>query len=395
MKNKSVAILDIRSNEVSFSLGAKGVNGTFVFNDTHTVEYEGYISSGFLDENAFRRALATTVTAVQQRYEGTVDGIYVGVPSAFVTVHTMGHTISFPSKRKISAQDVEALYESGLNEIMAKERCVRRSAMYFTLGDNRKYFSADAVYGVSANVLKGALCYYFVDESFMQIVNTTLTELGFSTVKYIPTTLAQAEYLLSDKKREGYAFLLDVGFLTTSISVLYGNGIVHEETFDCGAGTVIVALMEGLDVEYSVAEEILTSANISGGTVSREMRWTSDIDNRSFSVMEINEIIKCSLDVLCEQIDNFFSLRYKDKISALLTARPISITGEGIVRLKGAAEHLSRRLNRITEIVYPDLPYYDKPTFSSRIGLMDTATKDSKRNGLWQKIVQVFGGKKK
>lgn len=395
MKNESVAILDIRSNEVSFSLGAKGVNGTFVFNDTHTVEYEGYVSSGFLDENAFRRALATTVTAVQQRYEGTVDGIYVGVPSAFVTVHTMGHTISFPSKRKISAQDVETLYESGLNEIMAKERCVRRSAMYFTLGDNRKYFSADATYGVSTNVLKGALCYYLVDEKFTQIVETTLTELGFSTVKYIPTTLAQAEYLLPDKKREGYAFLLDFGFLTTSVSVVYGNGIVHEETFDCGAGTLIVALMEGLGVEYPVAEEILKSANISGGTVSREMRWTSDIDNSSFSVMEINEIIKCSLDVLCEQIDTFFSSRYKDKISTQLTARPISITGEGITWLKGAAEHLSRRLNRLTEIVYPDLPYYDKPAFSSRIGLMDTATRDSARNGLWQKIIQVFGGKKK
>lgn len=395
MKNESVAILDIRSNEVSFLLGAKGVNGTFVFNDTHTVEYEGCISSGFLDENAFRRALATTVTAVQQRYEGTVEGIYVGVPSAFVTAHTMGHTISFPSKRKISAQDVESLYESGLNEIMAKERCVRRSAMYFTLGDNRKYFSADATYGVSTNVLKGALCYYLVDEKFIQIVETTLAELGFSTVKYIPTTLAQAEYLLPDKKREGYAFLLDFGFLTTSISVLYGNGIVHEETFDCGAGTIIVALMEGLGVEYSVAEEILKSANISGGTVSREMRWTSDIDNSSFSVMEINEIIKCSLDVLCEQIDNFFSSRYKDKISAQLTARPISITGEGIMWLKGAAEHISRRLNRITEIVYPDLPYYDKPAFSSRIGLMDTATRDSARVGVWQRIIQIFGGKKK
>lgn len=395
MKNESVAILDIRSGEVSFCLGARGVNGTFVFSDTHTVEYEGYLTSGFIDENAFRRAIATSITAVQQRYEGTVDGIYVGVPSAFVTVHTMGHTISFPSKRKISAQDVEALYESGLNEIMAKERCVRRSAMYFTLGDNRKYFSAEALYGVSTNVLKGALCYYFVDEKFMQIVGAVLNELGFSTVKYIPSTLSQAEYLLSDKKREGYAFLLDVGFLTASISVLYGNGIVHEETFDCGAGTVIVSLMEGLDVDYATAEEILMSANISGGIVSREMRWTSDGDNRSFSVMEINDIIKCSLDVLCERIENFFSSRYKDKISAALTARPISVTGEGIVALKGAAEHISRRLNRITEIVYPDLPYYDKPTFSSRIGLLDTATKDVKNSSWWQKMMKVFGGKKK
>ena len=43
MKNESVAILDIRSSEVSFLLGAKGVNGTFVFSGMHSEKYEGYL----------------------------------------------------------------------------------------------------------------------------------------------------------------------------------------------------------------------------------------------------------------------------------------------------------------------------------------------------------------
>ena len=53
MKNESVAILDIRSGEVSFSLGAKGVNGTFAFKDSHTEGYEGYCA--FLPPRGFRR----------------------------------------------------------------------------------------------------------------------------------------------------------------------------------------------------------------------------------------------------------------------------------------------------------------------------------------------------
>ena len=197
MKNESVAILDIRSHEVSFSLGTKGVNGTFVFNDTHVIRYEGHLSSGFLDEASFRRAVAAAVTAVQQRYVGVVNGVYVGVPSAFIRVKTMGHTISFTSKRKISIQDVDSLFESGMNELMAKEQCVRKSAMYFALGDNRKYFSADALYGVSTNTLKGALCYYFVDPRFSKTVTEILVELGFTSIKFIPSTLAQADYVLS------------------------------------------------------------------------------------------------------------------------------------------------------------------------------------------------------
>ena len=189
--------------------------------------------------------------------------------------------------------------------------------------------------------------------------------------------------------------MLDFGFLTTSVSVLYGDGIVHEETFDCGVATILVALMQQLGVEYSIAEEILFSANISGGALSEDLRWTTDQDDRSFLVAEINEIIKCSLDILCEGVDDFFSRYYKDKTAPVLMANPISITGEGISAFKGAAEHISKRLNRMTEIVAPGLPYYDKPTFSSRISLLNMATQEMKNENLIQRIFSVFGGKKK
>ena len=146
MKNESVAILDIRSGEVSFSMGARGVNGTFVFSDTQTKSYEGFCVEGFLDEHSFRRAVVSVITSVRQHYAGVIDEVYVGVPSAFVQVLTKGHTILFPSKRKITAQDVDALYESGLNDLMASGYCIRRSAMYLSLGDNRKYFSVDELF---------------------------------------------------------------------------------------------------------------------------------------------------------------------------------------------------------------------------------------------------------
>lgn len=394
MKNESVAILDIRSGEISFLLGAKGVNGTFVFGGSHSESYEGCFVDGFLDEASFRRAVVTAITCVRQNYEGVIGEIFVGVPSSFVNVRTKGHTLSFRSKRKLSSQDVEALYESGLDELLSDGRLIRRSAMYFTLGDNRKYFNAEDLYGVPTNMLKGALCYYFVSDGFYDTLIRVLGDLGFDDVKFIPSTLAQSVYLLSEQKREGYAFLLDIGFLTTSVSVIYGNGIVHEDTFNCGVGTILVSLMEAFDIDYALASEMLAAANISGGSVPRGMLWTTERGDRQFSVQEINDIVKCGLDVMCEKVEEFFTVRYKDK-SAALAVNPISVTGEGINGIHGAAEHVSRRLNRLTEIVYPDLPYYDKPAFSSRIALLNTAISDRKKRGVWQRIFNVFGGKKK
>ncbi len=391
MKHESVAILDIRSGDVTFALGSKGVNGTFVFKDSHSEEYEGYLADGFLDEASFRRAVVKSINAVRQNYGGVIDEVCVGVPAPFVSLQTKGHTISFPAKRKITAQDVDALYESGLNELLSAGRCIHRSAMYFSLGDNRRYFSQEELYGTSSTLLKGALCYYFISEELHTMLTELLASVQLSKIKLIPSTLAQAAYLLPEKQREGYAFLLDIGFLTTSVSVVYGNGIVRELCFNCGAGTTRVALMQELGVDYSVATEILNDANISGGSVPREVVWSSEGENQQFSVQTINDIIKCNLDLTCEQIDGFFSRYYKDKATTGLTASPISVTGEGVNGIKGVAEHVSRRLNRLTEIVAPDLPYFDKPVFSSRISLLNAATGQGKKKGFLERL---FGGKR-
>ena len=177
--------------------------------------------------------------------------------------------------------------------------------------------------------------------------------------------------------------------------MVYGNGIVREQSFDCGLGTVLVSLMQELDVEYETAEEILRSANVSGGSVPKELEWTSESGEISFPVWKINEIVKCSLDVLCESVENFFAVNYREKAASALAVNPISLTGEGIGGVAGAAEHISRRLNRLTETVAPDLPYYDKPAFSSRIALLNMALSDQKKRGWFYKIFNNFGGKKK
>ena len=46
-------------------------------------------------------------------------------------------------------------------------------------------------------------------------------------------------------------------------------------------------------------------------------------EDKSFSVAEINDVIKCSLDALCEKIDGFFAERYKDEAATALAASPI------------------------------------------------------------------------
>lgn len=394
MRNESVAILDVRSYEVTFFLGLKGVNDTFVFSGSHTEKFDGISKDGFLSVESFRRAVVSAITNVRQNYEGVIGKIFVGVPSAFLSVATKGHTISFPSKRKIFAQDVEALYDSGLNGLLANKQCIRRSNMYFTLGDNRKYFNAQDVYGVPTTSLQGGLCYYFVADEFFDLATTLLNDLDFEDVCFLPTELAQALYLLPEKRREGYAFMLDVGFLVSSIAVVYGNGIVRKETFNGGVGTVLISLMQAFDVDFETAEEILRFANVSGGGVPKDVTWTSENGETTLPVQMINDTIKYALDELCESVENFFEKYYSEKYTTVFAVNPISVTGEGVGYIAGMSEHISKRLNRLTEIIAPDLPYYDKPCYSSRIALLSMALGDIQKRSWIQRIFKIGGRKK-
>lgn len=393
MKYESVAVLDVRSHEVTFMIGARGLNDTFVFNAAKTEE-NGWVSKeGFADEAAYLEAINAAVSSVRKNFVGQVKKITVSVPAAFTKIYTKGHTLSFDGKRKISVQDIERLYESGLNQLCAEGRCVKSSAMYFVLGDNRKYFDERSVIGATSPSLRGALCYYFVDDNFYRITYNALKAQGYQEICFVPSTLAQITYLLPEKTREGYAVFVDMGYVTTSVSVVYGNGIVHEETYDVGYGYVVAQLMQELSVSMEKAESILMESGVSARPIPIDVVYT-DADGGVYSAYVINETIKCALDKLCEGITKFLDDNYREKAATQFSSNPVYLTGEGIEKIVGAAEHISKRTNRLTRVVYPDLPYYDKPNFSSRISLLNAATKDVQAKGMIEKIFRLFGGRK-
>ncbi|MBR2903826.1 MAG: hypothetical protein IKC37_04180 [Clostridia bacterium] len=393
MKYENVAVLDVRSHEVTFMIGSKGLNDTFIFNATKS-EDNGWISrQGFADEGAYVDAINVAVSSVKKNYIGQVKKITVSVPSSFIKVYTKGHTISFDGKRKISMQDVDRLFACGLNDLYVEGRCVKSSAMYFILGDNRKYFDVSEILGATSPSLRGALSFYFVDENFYRLTTSALRAQGYDEIEFIPSTQAQVTYLLPKKLREGYAVFVDMGVVTTSVSVVYGGGIVREETYDIGYGYVVVQLMQDLSVTEEQAERMLQESGVSGKAVPIDVMYT-DTEGNVYSAYAINESIKCALDKLCEVISKFLEENYRERAITQFSNNPVFMTGEGMTKIIGAVDHVSQRTNRLAKVVYPDLPYYDKPAYSSRISLLNAATEKEKNQGVFDKIFRLFGGRK-
>ena len=383
MGRKSVAVLDVRSSEVAVFLGERGINNTFVFKASKTEPYDGYQDGVFYDTDNLSQAVFRALSSVEQTCGERIKRLYVGVPGEFLKVVPKERDIGFPSKRKIGQKELDALFESGREELQGY-RFIRATSMIYVTADNRRIVDPT---GLSASGISAVLSYFYCTKYFAATL-----ELMFSgqkiTLGFLPTQLAMANYLIPSETRDEYALFLDAGFLSSTVSVLLGNGILAQKTFWVGKAQIAVRLMKRFSVPYEAAVMLLSKANLflRDDAPSREFLFRGAA--YEIAPAALVEEIKDGLDEICEAVGGFL----EECSGKELDYKPLYISGEGVNEIRGALEHISKRLNRVCEQLVPDLPYYNKPSMSSRIGLVDMAYEDNRKRNFIFRLLNGFGG---
>jgi cell division ATPase FtsA len=384
MGYKSVATLDIRSSSVSVVIGERGVNHTFVFKGSQTEGYDGYGDGKFFSEKELKKAVYAALTAAEQSANERHNAIYVSVPEAFAKIVNHKHLIAFSAAKRITEGDTETLFQDGYAGIeMEGYEKIYASALYFITSDSRKV--VDPI-GVISTTLQANICYILCNTYFTSLLREMLKEYGFNKVYFVPSSYAQANYLLSAERKNESAVLLDTGVISSTISVVYGNGILREETVPFGEGNILFSLMNAFDWSYERAAEELKKANMFRRSLPESTKPFYP-DENYVPPEKINEVIAAELDELCEPLGTFL-----ENCPPVVANRAVLMTGEGIIGIRGAVEHISKRLNREGEIVAPNIPYYNKPSASSRIALLDYATRKKQSEGFLRKFFKGFGG---
>ena len=372
MRAKYVAVLDIRSSEVTAVVGERGVNNTFIIKSKYTCDYEGYAEGELLDINSFVCAVTEAVKSTLASNSG-IKSFYVGVPDEFIKLVNVDKTLSFSSSRKINFSDVKTL--TGMSAPPDDEawRTVRHSCLYYVLSDKRKVI--DPV-GAVSDSLHGKFCFYKCKNSFIGCIMDVFKRFkDILVVNLIPLSYAEAMYLIEPEKRNKCTALLDLGFISSTYSVVYGDGLLYSEAFSVGIGHVAVYLMSELDIPYEVALSYLSTVNLNA---KEKLTGTEECvfggKTYAFSTMTLRDRIREGLDGICETVQQCRQgcrVRYTD-------AGPLLVTGEGIKTVRGSAEHIAGRLEKSVEVIAPKVPFYDKPRFSSLLSLLDIALTDEK-----------------
>lgn len=383
MWHNGVAVLDVRSAEVAVFIGERGVNNTFVFKASKTESYDGYENGAFYNVDGFSEAVRHAVSSVQLICGERIRELYIGVPGEFINVVPKAQDIGFSKQRKIGTKDLETLSDSGKEE-MEGYTLIRASSMVYITADNRRV--VDPV-GISSTGLSGVISYFYCSNYFIEVLQSIFADMKIN-LHFLPTQLAMANYLIPSETRDDYAIFLDTGYLSSTVSVSLGNGILLQKTYWAGKGHIAFLLMQSFNLPYEAAVSLLGKANLYSKGKEGLMEFTHKNTTYEIPISQFMDTVVEGLDRLCEKVSEFL----EECSGKELDYKILYVSGEGISNIRGALEHISKRLSRTCEKLVPDLPYYNKTTMSSRIALMDMAYEDYTKSKIMYRLINVLGG---
>lgn len=368
MRNKSVAVLDIRSSEICAAIAEKGVNNTFIIKSKYSKSYEGYAEGELLDIDDFTSAVEEALGNIISSAGSAVKRVYVGVPCEFTQAVQTDKVISFHSSQRISPRHIQTLIEASMPEAGEDETIIKCGELHYILSDKRRLVNP---LGMVSDSLRAKLCFFKCKKAFTDAVRHAFKQFaGVKDICFLPQNYTEGLYLFAPEERDGYSVLFDLGAISSTFSVVCGNGVAFSEAFSIGISHIAVLLMEALDVPYYVAYELMKKVNLNAkDSTSAVCEYAEEGKIYRYSANQLRDLIKEGLDGMCGMLETCLrAFTPKD-----LTGAPINITGEGVGIIRGTIEHFSSRLVMPVEVVAPKLPYYDKPQFSSLFSLLHAA----------------------
>lgn len=371
MRKPSVAVLDIRSSEMTAVVGERGVNNTFIIKSSYTAKYDGFAEGELLDEESFVKAAQEVIKSTLCATSG-IKAFFVSVPGEFLKIELSDKVLSFQNSKKINKKDIALLEEMATPPAEKGYDVIRHSCLYYVLSDKRKVIDP---LGSVSDSLHGKFCFYKCNDAFIESIRLVFRTFGeIEDINLIPSVYAEAMYLIEPEKRDECAVLFDLGYISSSYTVACGNGLLFTESFSLGVGHIAAYLSSVLEIPFDVASEFTSRVNLNAKeTLTGLEEFTYEGKNYSFSTMLLRDTIREGFDGICETIEEC-----RQSFTAKnLDVKPLLITGEGVKVVRGTAEHISNRLVKGVEVVAPKVPYYDKPQFASLFSLLDVALKDN------------------
>ena len=383
---KDIAVLDVNSRLVTAIVGAKRAQSVFGIKAMAEKQHQGYENGEWFDAKETIELAKSVLIESMKESDSRTKKLFIGVPAEFVAVVTKEVSIRLDRRRRVIDDDIAYLLKKGDDFDSNKYLTINTSAIYYSLDDEDKIYND--VRDMEAQKVDACVSYMLCEKSFVDMFDEVASSLGFTNVKYVATCWAECMALLEKEQRDNVYMLIDAGYLSSSVCIAKGEGILDMKSFSMGGAHICADIFEALEVPFDMAEEAkrLVDLNLN---YSDEAVLVSDGEN-VVHALDACEIAKSRLDVFVEVLAGIF----KDIEDDAPSYMPVYITGEGIATMRGATKYLSEQLGKNIEIITPKLPGFAKPEDCSKASLLVMADNLS-RFDFGAFIKKLFNGGKK
>ena len=139
------------------------------------------------------------------------------------------------------------------------------------------------------------------DKSFIDLISKILNEINIYEIDFISSSLAEALYLTEPEMRDNGLILIDCGYITTSVSLIKGDGLIALKAFSMGGGHITGDLCQCLKLSFTQAENLKKKVVLSLDATDDDFYEVTVNDKvQPVSCKLVNEIILARLDMFCE-----------------------------------------------------------------------------------------------
>lgn len=365
---KEVVVLEIGTSKLSAIIGSVNDNGVYDVKAVCSQEYAGFMNGEWLEEDKLSdRIFDVLHNAMEQAGLKSIKKIFVGVPSEFSSVVVKEVTSDFNKYKTIGSSDIENLFDKGDDFKDNQFSTINRSPIYFKLNDGKRIVSA---LGQRTDTLTGMLSYVLAEKGFTDKLEEILKGYGIKGIEFICESLASVVSLFEPEQRDRYVVLLDVGYLTSSVALARGDGLLHLASFSMGGANISADISEYLNIAYDEAVEIKNNLDLNLAPTVNDF-FKIPYEGRFYKVpyQDIYDLVYDRLDIIGAYVNKAIDKCEYDFPQYL----PIYLIGGGISYFRGAKEYLSKLLDRPIEIIAPNIPSYNRPEYSTLIGLLRVA----------------------
>ncbi len=366
MLKDAVAVIDVGSYSLTALIGENGINNNFTIRAIRKCVHDAFDGDKINEGNLYN-AVSKSLKSVSASAKARLNKVYVGVPGEFLRLFNTEQRAFYNRKKRIRPKDLTEFFDGACHGLDTGDyEIISRNAVCFLIDGGLR---CDDVLGLKTSSLSSYVSVYGARRDFMEIMRKMLKSLKVDEVVFIPVTLAEGSLLFTKEERRTTQILLDVGYSTSQLTVLSGDGALFERVFPVGGGHITAYLYDKFNVEFDVAERLKRKINLSiHMDVGNYVVLYGD-EQYNFPVSSSNDVTRYVIDAIAEDFDKAI-LNSRVKLPHNVS---VSITGGGISYIRGGAEYLSGRIEMPVNIVRPKTAYMSKPDDSSSLAVLNYA----------------------